>query len=114
MLEKLVQMTLLYDFYGELLTRHQRELVRLYYGEGLSLAEIARDFGISRQAVYDALRRAEESLRGYEEKLGLVSRHLRERERLGEALRLLDECGTDRLAVMHRVRSLLCEVLREA
>ncbi|MBC7104325.1 MAG: YlxM family DNA-binding protein [Firmicutes bacterium] len=108
-------MTLLYDFYGELLTRHQRELVRLYYGEGLSLGEIARDFGISRQAVYDALRRAEETLCGYEEKLGLVARHLRERERLGEALRLLDECGADsRPALLRRVRSLLHEVLQEA
>lgn len=67
----------LFDFYGGLLTERQRELVALHYGEDWSLGEIAEHLGISRQAVHDHLRRAEEQLESYERVLGLVTAHHR-------------------------------------
>ena len=74
-MEKAVYLSLLLDFYGELLTEKQREYAELYYNENLSLREIGENDGISRQAVRDALLRAENILRETEEKTGLVARH---------------------------------------
>ncbi|KDR94149.1 hypothetical protein SAMN02745945_00833 [Peptoclostridium litorale DSM 5388] len=71
-LNKLVELSILFDYYGELLTSKQRDVVSLYYDEDYSLSEISENLGISRQAVYDTLKRAEKILKGYEEKLGLV------------------------------------------
>ncbi|MDE6967881.1 MAG: HTH domain-containing protein [Clostridia bacterium] len=59
------------DFYGCLLTKHQSEMIKLYYDFDISLFEIAEQFGISRQAVRDTIKRAEQLLIGYEEKLRL-------------------------------------------
>jgi predicted DNA-binding protein YlxM (UPF0122 family) len=70
----------LYDFYGALLTERQRELVELHYADDWSLTEIAEHLGISRQAVHDHLRRAEEQLEAYERTLGLVAAHHRRRQ----------------------------------
>ena len=72
--------TMLFDFYGELLTDKQREYFDLHYNEDLSLSEIAADEGISRQGVWDIIRRAEESMRRFEAKTGLVARFARERQ----------------------------------
>ncbi len=72
--------TMLFDFYGELLTDKQREYFDLHYNEDLSLAEIAEQNGISRQGVWDIIRRAEQSLRDIEEKTGLVRRFTQQRE----------------------------------
>ncbi len=68
--------SLLFDFYGELLTEKQREYFDLHWNEDYSLAEIAELGGLSRQGVWDILRRAEGLLQQYEEKTGLVRRHL--------------------------------------
>ena len=65
-------MTLLYDYYGELLTEKQRGLFDLYYNQDYSLSEIASAAGISRQGVHDTLARAEELLEGYEAALGCI------------------------------------------
>lgn len=62
------------DFYGSLLTEHQSEIIRLYYDCDISLFEIAEQFGVSRQAIRDTIKRAEQLLIGYEEKLGLSKR----------------------------------------
>ena len=67
-------MTLLYDYYGELLTEKQRGLFDLYYNQDYSLSEIASAAGISRQGVHDTLARAEELLEGYESALGEFER----------------------------------------
>ena len=66
-------MTLLYDYYGELLTEKQRGLFDLYYNQDYSLSEIASAAGISRQGVHDTLARAEELLEGYEAALGCIA-----------------------------------------
>lgn len=60
------------DLYGPLLTERQRDFVRLHYDEDLSFGEIAREFGISRQAVHDAVKHAERALESYDRKLGLT------------------------------------------
>lgn len=77
MKEDPVEMALLFDFYGDILTDKQREFFDLYHANDLSLAEIANNEGISRQGVRDIISRAEKILKGMEEKLGLVARVLR-------------------------------------
>ncbi len=87
----MVQIGLLFDFYGQLLTEKQRQMVDLYYRQDLSLSEIAVQTGVSRQAVHDLIKRASETLTEYEAKLGLHSRYREQQERLGRALEHLDE-----------------------
>ena len=70
------RMTMLFDFYGDILTERQRELFDLYYNEDLSLAEIAENCGISRQGVRDVIVRAENAMTELEDKTGLVRRFL--------------------------------------
>ena len=78
---------LLLDFYGELLTDKQRECFDLHYNEDLSLSEIAEELGISRQGVWDNIRRAESAMNAMEEKTGIISRFRESRAGL-ERLRL--------------------------
>ena len=68
------RMTMLYDFYGELLTDRQKEFFDLYYNEDLSLAEIAENAGISRQGVRDVIVRAEAVMQEVEDKTGIIKR----------------------------------------
>ena len=68
------RMTMLFDFYGELLTDRQKEFFDLYYNEDLSLSEIAENAGISRQGVRDVIVRAEAILTDLEDKTGLIRR----------------------------------------
>ena len=74
MKKQLIEMGLLLDVYGPLLTEKQRDLVDFYYNEDLSLGEIAENLGISRQGVRDGLLHAEEALRSYEEKLHFLEK----------------------------------------
>ncbi len=79
-MEARVRTALLYDFYGSLLTKRQQGFMELYFGEDLSLGgEIAREFGVSRQAVYDIINRAEAALKGYEQRLKLLKNFLRKK-----------------------------------
>ena len=78
--------SMLLDFYGELLTEKQRECYDLHYNEDLSLSEIAEQAGVSRQGVWDNIRRAEAALKEMEEKTGLFRRFSELREGL-ESLR---------------------------
>lgn len=75
---------LLLDFYGELLTDKQKEYCDLHWNEDYSLAEIAELGGLSRQGVWDILRRAETTLRDMEEKTGIVHRHLDRKAQIAE------------------------------
>jgi uncharacterized protein len=74
-LEKTNRINVLFDFYGPLLTEKQQTFLKCYFHDDYSLGEIAADFEISRQAVYEHLKRAEQVLESYEEKLGLAARH---------------------------------------
>ncbi|MBQ0134447.1 MAG: DNA-binding protein [Clostridiales bacterium] len=77
-MDEQIELTMLFDFYGELLTKKQQEYFRLHRMEDLSLSEIAESESISRQGVWDNIRRAEETLRRSEEKFGLLGRYLRQ------------------------------------
>lgn len=74
--------SVLLDFYGEMLTEKQRDVIEFYYDEDLSLAEIAQNCGITRQGVRDSIKRGEAQLKFYEEKLGLVERFAKINESL--------------------------------
>ncbi|MCB6992511.1 YlxM family DNA-binding protein [bacterium 210820-DFI.6.37] len=92
-LDHIARISLLYDFYGQLLTKRQREVMELYHEENLSLTEIADEFSISRQGVHDALKSAEKALLSYEEKLKLVDKF----EKSRQAIRAID-AAIDQLA----------------
>lgn len=71
-MEKNIEVSLLFDFYGELLKPSGRQAVELYYNDDLSLAEIAAQTGITRQGVRDSIKRCEQQLFDFEKKLGLL------------------------------------------
>lgn len=81
-LEKTLKMNTLFAFYGPLLTNKQKEYMQLYYADDYSLGEIAESFAVSRQAVYDNIRRSETILKDYEEKLHLVLEFERRQQNL--------------------------------
>lgn len=85
------RMTMLYDFYGELLTQRQQEFFDLYYNEDLSLAEIAENYGISRQGVRDVIVRAEGIMTEMEDKTGIIKRFHLMNKQLAEASEKLDK-----------------------
>lgn len=80
-MEKIGKQALLYDFYGELLTEHQKQIYEDVVLNDYSLSEIAEDRGISRQGVHDLIRRCNKILEGYEEKLKLVEKFLNTKKR---------------------------------
>lgn len=84
MIEKMIEISMLYDFYGQLLTAKQRELLKLYHEDNYSLSEIAEEFGISRQGVHDAVKKAEKALHEYDSKLGLISKFTATEEAVAE------------------------------
>ena len=83
-MEDFVRQSLLYDFYGDLLTEHQKDIYGSFIQENLSLSEIAEDEGISRQGVYDMTKRCRNILEEYENKLHLVQRFLDIKEKVAE------------------------------
>ena len=85
------RMTMLYDFYGDLLTKRQKEFYDLYYNDDLSLAEIAENYDITRQGVRDIIVRAEKTLEDIEEKTGLIKRYHRTRATTATLRSLCDQ-----------------------
>ena len=81
-IEKNLQVGVLLDLYGGLLTERQREMMSMYYNDDLSLSEIAEQYGISRQGVHDAVKRGEETLAHYDSVLGLAAEQQRRHEQL--------------------------------
>lgn len=89
-LEKTNRINLLFDFYEQLLTEKQQTFLKHYFHEDFSLGEIATEFEISRQAVYEHIKRAEQALEIYEEKLGLLKKHEERLRRIEELRSLVD------------------------
>lgn len=94
-MERIVQQGLLYDFYGELLTEHQRYVYEEVVIHDLSLSEIAQELGISRQGVHDLIKRCDRLLEGYEKKLGLVGKFQKTKQLAKEIQTLLEAFETD-------------------
>ncbi|MDR0220106.1 MAG: YlxM family DNA-binding protein [Lachnospiraceae bacterium] len=112
-MEKIVELGMLYDFYGELLTTYQRSIMEDYVYHNLSLAEIAEERQSSRQAVHDLLGRCERSLRKYEAKLKLVARFMLVREKIEELSRLAAEGDSGDSKLTKRVNEICAEILEE-
>ena len=91
-IDEITQASLLYDFYGQLLSKRQSEVMELYHEENLSLA------GISRQGVHDALKNAERALGEYEAKLGLVAKF----RRSSDAVRQIDSMIDSTIELLER------------
>lgn len=103
-MEKMYQEALLFDFYGELLTDRQREIYEEAVLNDYSLSEIAEERGISRQGVFDLVRRAGKTLEGYEEKLRLVRRFLEIRRKVEQIQERTDD---------EEIRALASQILEE-
>ena len=124
-MERIFEQALLYDFYGELLTPHQRNIYEAAVYNDMSLSEIAEEQGISRQGVHDLIKRCDKSLQDYESKLHLVERFTAAKEKIRriEALtQITKEEMTEeienisRLEVIDRmqsIRSLANELMQE-
>ena len=100
--------SLLYDFYGVLLSDAQRSVTSLYHEDNLSLSEIAEELGQTRQAVHYTLKKAEAALEGYEEKLGLIASYEEDRELAEKGISLLSK---DKMSAEDR--SALTDILRK-
>ncbi len=97
-MDKIVRQSLLFDFYGELLTEHQKNIYEDVVMNDLSYSEIARLNGISRQGVYDMMKRSDKILEDYEAKLKLVEKFVNARDKISELkeqILVLRESNTD-------------------
>ncbi|MFW7432953.1 putative DNA-binding protein [Vagococcus carniphilus] len=84
-------MNALFEFYSTLLTEKQMNYIELYYADDFSLGEIADEYGVSRQAVYDNIKRTEKLLETYEKKLHLYSNYVVREEMIDEIKELLEK-----------------------
>lgn len=98
MFEKNLNIGYLLDFYGDVLTDRRRDALDFYYNDDMSLSEIAEEMGISRQGVRDLIKKAEEELLFYEEKLGLAKKFADAQEHAARALKMCEgEAVSDEL-----------------
>lgn len=88
-----LEMTLLFDYYGELLTQRQRDCLDMRYNQDMSLGEIAQELGVSRQGVFDTLNRAETLLRNMEAKTGFLRRDGKVRKAARRIMRAAETLG---------------------
>lgn len=94
-MEKNIEVSLLFDFYGELLKPSGRKATELYYNDDLSLAEIAAQTGITRQGVRDSIKRCEQQLFDFEKKLGLLRQFQALRQELDEIAVIAEKIKTE-------------------
>lgn len=99
-MEKFVEQTLLYDFYGELLTSRQQQIYESVVLEDYSLSEVAEDLGISRQGVHDMIKRCNKTLEEYEGKLHLVEKFLNIRSRVNKIHELAGKYHASEIAAI--------------
>ena len=90
-LEEIVQLSILYDFYGELLSDHKKQIFEDYVLNDLSLGEIAQEQGISRQGVHDIVKRCTAQLKEYEDKLSLIRKFNTIKDKVGSIKDILSE-----------------------
>ena len=110
-MEKIYEQTLLYDFYGELLTKHQQSIYEDAVYNDMSLGEIAEEQGISRQGVHDLIKRCNKILEGYEEKLHLVEKFLSIKAKVQRMEELLEQEGA--YERIEHIREIADEILEE-
>ncbi len=109
-MEKFVEYTYLYDFYGELLTKHQRWIYEAVVFDDLSLAEAAERVNISRQAVHDTIKRCNAALEDYEKKLHLVERFMTLKKKVNEIKSISSKDDIDRDKIIKIADEILDEL----
>lgn len=97
-MQELYEVSMLLDFYGALLTKRQYELLDIHYNSDYSLGEIAEQYGISRQGVFDNLKRGKSALYSLEEKLGLVKRFSEQQSSVKHIHELIRSLSLDALS----------------
>ena len=112
-MEKIVEQGLLYDFYGELLTDHQKKIYEDVVFADLSLSEIAQEYGISRQGVHDLVKRCNNTLQEYEDKLHLIRKFLTIREKIKEIEKLAGDEQLTRRELTEEIRLAAGQILEE-
>ena len=115
-MDKILEQALLYDFYGELLTEHQKEIYEQFVLDDLSLSEIAESEGISRQGVHDLVKRCQKALEGYEAKLHLVEKFLTVKKKVAQIDRVLEEWEREKEdpeEIIERIRDISSEIIEE-
>ena len=113
-MEKKVMQTFLDDFYGELLTEHQQNIYEDFVLNDLSLSEIAEEAGISRQGVHDLVKRCDKLLEGYEEKLHLLERFMKTKEKITQIRTLTRNYQNQNEAeIMEQIEDISNEILEE-
>ena len=111
-MDKIYEQTMLFDFYGELLTEHQKSIYADAVYNDMSLGEIAEERGISRQGVHDLIKRCDRILQEYESKLHLVERFARAKETVESIERLTDE-NRNHQESLKQIKKLAQELLEE-
>ncbi len=113
-LEEIVQLSILYDFYGELLSDHKKQIFEDYVLNDLSLSEIATEQGISRQGVYDIVRRCTLELKEYEAKLSLVCKFKSMKDKINSIKTIVSEAEhTMDMANIKEITALADDILKE-
>ncbi|WP_091229948.1 YlxM family DNA-binding protein [Anaerobium acetethylicum] len=113
-MERIAEQALLYDFYGELLTSHQKQIYEDIVLNDLSLSEIAEDQGISRQGVHDLVKRCNKILADYENKLHLVEKFLSTKEKVNRINLLIKEYRTvEKEELIAQIEQISNEILEE-
>ncbi len=98
-MKEVLRISLMLDFYGNLLTRRQYQVMDTYYNNDYSLSEISQNLNISRQGVYDIIKKGRALLDRFEKKLGLVDRHLKLKEKI---LRIIEELDSMSVSDMRK------------
>ena len=112
-MDEILKQTLLFDFYGELLTAHQKEIYEEVVLDDCSLGEVASAHGISRQGVHDLMKRCQKMLEGYEEKLKLVEKFCTIKEKVEQIEQLTKEVSEEPEKQLQEIRSYAAEILEE-
>lgn len=113
-MNEILEQALLYDFYGELLTEHQKEIYEQYVLEDYSLSEIATEQNISRQGVHDLVKRCNKILEGYETKLHLVEKFLSIKNKVHQIDELLETYKqNDTKQLICNIRKIASEIIEE-
>lgn len=110
-MEKILEQALLYDFYGELLTEHQKQIYEDVVLNDYSLSEVAENLGISRQGVHDMIKRCNRLLAGYEEKLHLVEKFVSLKNQVEQIHRIAGAQEED--PAMKEIEKISIEILEE-
>jgi uncharacterized protein len=113
LLDQINRINMLYDIYAPLLTERQQEVLQLYFSDNYSLGEIALEYGISRQAIYDLIQRALASIERFECKLGLYRLFENQQKLFTEAEGLLESDQIDQHS-LKRLKSIIAELRKSS